>query len=97
MATDPQAELILYRRADCSLCDETKAVLDALLEERGRAGLPAPAVRELDITTDPGLERDFGHAIPVVALGDRRLDLVTSASRLRRFLSDALDPSHVGR
>jgi hypothetical protein len=46
---------------------------------------------ERDITTDPQIERDLFDRIPVVELRGRRLELATSASRLRRFLDDGLD------
>ena len=89
--TAPLPDLVLYGRAGCGLCDETRGILAALLDERARAGLAAPTLTERDITTDPAWERAFFATIPVVELGDRRLELATSAARLRRLMADVLD------
>jgi hypothetical protein len=91
MTDAPLPDLVLYGRPDCGLCDETRAVLHALLDERRRTGRSVPTLVELDIEADPALERDLGARIPVVELGERRLELVTSAARLRRLLADVLD------
>jgi Glutaredoxin-like domain (DUF836) len=91
MTHAPLPDLVLYGRPDCGLCDETRTVLHALLDERQRTGRPVPTLVELDIEADAALEREFGARIPVVELGDRRLELVTSAARLRRLLAEALD------
>jgi glutaredoxin len=93
MSGTPLPDLILYSRPDCSLCDETRELLRALLSERAAAGMPTPALRDVDIDSDPDLEREFLVRIPVVELGDRRLEIVTSAARLRRLLADVLDAS----
>ena len=89
-------DLILYGRPECGLCDEARELLRALLEERAAAGLPTPTLRDVDIESDPALERAFLASIPVVELGDRRLETVTSAAKLRRLLADVLDkaPAH---
>lgn len=83
--------LILYRRAGCSLCDEARTMLDALLDDRRARGLPAPPVDERDIDTDDAWQRAFFDRIPVVELGAARLETVTSLARLRRLLSEQLD------
>lgn len=88
--SDPPA-LILYSRPGCGLCDDVRALLLALLEQRSAAGLPAPSLEERDIETDPAWQRAYFASIPVVELGDRRLDTVTSAAALRRLLADGLD------
>ena len=90
-ASAPLPDLVLYSRDGCHLCDETRATLEALLAERGAAGLPSPTLVERDIVTDADWERQFFTTIPVVELGDRRLELATSVSRLRRLLADVLD------
>jgi len=91
MSGTPLPDLILYGRAGCGLCDEARELVRALLDERVAAGLPTPTLREVDIERDPALERAFLVSIPVVELGDRRLELVTSAAKLRRLISDVLD------
>ena len=79
--------LILYSRPGCHLCDEALAILQALLEARAVDGLPKPTLDERDITTNPDWERAYFLTIPVVELGDRRVELATSASKLRALLA----------
>ena len=93
MADAPHLDLILYSRAGCHLCDEARELLHALLDERARQGLTTPRLDEIDIESDPELERRFFTTIPVVELGDRRVELATSAAKLRRMLADVLDGS----
>jgi glutaredoxin len=93
MADAPLPDLILYSRAGCHLCDEARDLLQALLSERAGAGLRTPTLTEVDIESDPELERHYFTTIPVVELGERRLELATSAAKLRRLLSDVLDGS----
>ena len=87
----PLPDLVLYGRPGCGLCDETRALLTTLLDERAGAGRPIPTFVERDIEADPALERAFFSTIPVVELGQRRLELATSAAKLRRLMSDVLD------
>ena len=91
MADAPLPDLILYGRPGCGLCDEARRLIHGLLDERARTGRPIPTLIELDIEANPALERAFFTTIPVVALGERRLELVTSAAKLRRLLADVLD------
>ena len=93
--TSPLPELHLYTRDGCHLCAEARAVVQGLLEDRAARGQRTAALRERDITTDPEWERQFFATIPVVEIGGHRLELATSAARLRRFLDDALDGSLV--
>ena len=90
MAT-PLPELILYTRDGCHLCEDARAIVQGLLEDRAARGQRTAALHERDITTDPDLERQFLTTIPVVELAGRRLELATSPAKLRRFLADALD------
>jgi hypothetical protein len=91
MADTPLPDLILYSRADCGLCEEAREFIPALLDERARAGLPTPTLTEVDIDSDPDLQRRFIATVPVVELGDRRIELATSAAKIRRLLADVLD------
>ena len=91
MADPPRPDLILYGRAECGLCDEARELIRALLAERDRDRLPTPTLTEVDIESDPDLERRYFSTIPVVEIGDQRLELVTSTAKLRRLLSDVLD------
>ena len=87
----PLPDLVLYGRPGCGLCDETRVLLASLLDERATSGRSTPTLVERDIGADPALERAFFASIPVVELGDRRLELATSAAKLRRLMSDVLD------
>jgi hypothetical protein len=87
----PLPDLVLYARPGCGLCDETRASIRLLLEDRGDRGLPVPAFVEHDIDADPELHRQLFDRIPVVELGAGRLELATSVARLRRLLADVLD------
>jgi hypothetical protein len=91
MSDSPLPDLILYGRADCGLCDEARDLVHALIHERSAAELPIPTFREIDIDSDPAYERLYLASIPVVELGDRRLETFTSATRLRRLLAEVLD------
>ena len=95
----PLPDLVLYSRDGCGLCEDTRVTLEALLAERLAASLPTPALVERDIAGDPDLERRFFAVIPVVELGERRLELATSAAALRRLLREVLDgqPAPSGR
>ena len=93
MSDAPLPHLVLYGRAECSLCDEARALVGALLDERARGNLPIPTLVEVDIEADPDLQRRYFDTIPVVEIGDRRLELATSAARLRRLLGEVLDGS----
>lgn len=90
-APTPLPELILYTRPGCGLCDETRVLLQSLLEDRAARGQRIATVRERDIEQDEELHRALFATIPVVELGGRRLELATSAAKLRRFLADQLD------
>jgi hypothetical protein len=90
MAATPLPDLIFYSRPGCHLCEGTRETLSLILEERGEAGLAVPRVVERDITQDAARAAQFGDRIPVLELGDRRLELVASAARIRRLLTDGL-------
>jgi hypothetical protein len=92
-AAAPLPDLVLYGRPGCHLCDDARGILEALLAERTTTGRPAPRLLERDITTDPELHRAFLTTIPVVELSGRRLELATSAAKLRRLLDEVLDAS----
>jgi hypothetical protein len=87
----PLPDLILYGRPDCGLCDEARAMVIALLGDRRSKGQPAPALVERNIEADEALQRAYFASIPVIELGDRRLELATSLTKIRRLLSDVLD------
>lgn len=87
----PLPDLILYHRAGCHLCDDARATLGLLLTERDGRGLPVPAIVERDIDTNEDWHRRYAFTIPVIALGDRELELATSPAAVRHLLETVLD------
>ncbi|MEA2624674.1 MAG: threonine dehydratase [Candidatus Binatota bacterium] len=57
-----RVSLTIYGRADCELCDEMKAEIT-----EATAGVPHD-LAEVDVATDPRLERRFGLDVPVLFL-----------------------------
>ena len=87
----PLPDLLLYTRPGCELCDEARQLLGAIVVERLSVGRPTPSIVEVDIATDPALERTYLDRIPVVELAGRRIETIISAAKVRRLLSDAFD------
>jgi Glutaredoxin-like domain (DUF836) len=91
MSATPLPDLIMYGRPDCGLCAEARSIVGDLLADRAARGLRVPAFVERDIDTDPDWQRAFFASIPVIELGDRRLETVTSLAKIRRLLAEGLD------
>jgi len=91
MADAPLPDLFLYGRRGCHLCDEAHELLIALLRERTDAGQATPRLVERDIESNDEWQHAYVETIPVLELGDRRLELATSLAKIRRFLADGLD------
>jgi hypothetical protein len=79
------AELLLYTREGCCLCEGLAEKLQALQ--------PPPQLRLIDVDSDPVLQRRFGLEVPVLAqqlpAGERLLPRVPprlAAEPLRRWL-----------
>jgi hypothetical protein len=87
----PLPDLIFYTRDGCHLCDESRDLIAILLAQRAESGRPVPHVVERDITTNDDWLRSYFDSIPVVELGDRRVELALSAAKLRRLFAQALD------
>jgi hypothetical protein len=86
----PLPDLILYARPECSLCDEAREAIDLVLADRRERGLAVPGVVERNIEGDPELHRTLVERIPVVELGEQRVELVVSIGKLRRLLNEVL-------
>ena len=84
-------DLVLYSRPGCHLCEDTHTIIAALLANRASQGLTVPTLVERNIEDDDDLHRRYMFVIPVVAYGDRVLELATKPSALGRFLAEALD------
>jgi glutaredoxin len=86
----PSDVVEFYTRAGCELCDEGRAALQEVLEERAAAGRRAPPVRVIDVDLATETRRRFGEAVPVLVVGERELHLATGGTRIRSFLDEAL-------
>ena len=75
--------LVLFSRPGCHLCDEMKAVVEAVARE-----IPL-VLEQVDISGSPELERRYGKQIPVLALDGRTIAVarVTEAT-LRRVIEE---------
>lgn len=91
MAASPPPELVLYTRAGCSLCDEARHYVQALLEDRAARSQLTARLVERDIDADDALRDELFETIPVLELNGRRLELAISAARIRRFVDAELD------
>ncbi len=86
----PLPDLVLYARPECSLCDEARQAIELVIADRLERGLAVPNVIERDIESDPELHRALLERIPVVELGDQRVELVVSIGKLRRLLNEVI-------
>jgi hypothetical protein len=91
----PLPELVLYARPACSLCTEARAAIELVIADRRARGEAVPTVVERNIEDDPELHRRYLERIPVVELGDQRIELVVTVGKLRRVLSQ-WDDTRVG-
>lgn len=75
------AELVLYTRPGCHLCDEMKAVAAPLAAEG------AATLRLVDISGDKDLEERYGTEIPVLFVNGRKaFKYRVTAGELRKRL-----------
>jgi hypothetical protein len=82
--------LLFYARDGCHLCDEARADLQAVLEERVMRGDPIARVRVVDIDSYAELKGRYGDLIPVIAMNGRELTLVMGRRTISRFLDVVL-------
>jgi glutaredoxin len=61
-----KAELLLYTRKDCCLCEEMKTVLNEVA-----ARIPF-AIEEIDVDTSSSLQEKFGNEVPVLFVNGRK-------------------------
>src|SRR5919107_376443 len=84
----PLPDLLLYARPGCHLCDEAREAIELVLADRRERGLAIPGVVEHDIDADPDRHRALFDRIPVVELGDRRVELIVTVGKVRRLLNE---------
>lgn len=81
--TRPTRTLTLYSRPECHLCEQLETELYELLQGRD------VAVRIVDITEDPELEREYLIRIPVLADGATELsEYPLDRGRVERWLAE---------
>lgn len=83
----PLPDLVLYTRPGCHLCDEAREAIGLVIADRQARGLAVPELVERDIEADPDLLRRFLERIPVIELGDQRVELVVTVGKVRRLLA----------
>jgi hypothetical protein len=86
----PLPDLVLYARPGCSLCDEARVALELVIDDRRARGLPIPNVIERNIEDDPDLHRRYLERIPLVEIGEQRVELIVSVGKVRRLLNEVL-------
>ena len=85
----PLPDLVLYARPGCSLCDEAREAIEVVVTDRRARGLAVPRLEERDIESDPELHRRYLERIPVVELGNQRVELIVTVGKVRRLLNEA--------
>ena len=60
-------EIVLYTRAGCHLCDETKEII------RGAQAETPFAFHEVDIDLDPELRQRYNEEVPVVFMDGKKV------------------------
>jgi len=79
-----------YTRAGCHICDEARATLQSVLEERARRGDPIARVHFVDVADRPDLEADYGAWVPVLQVGGQKLTLSSTYRPISQFLDITL-------
>jgi glutaredoxin len=85
-STSSRHDVVLYSRPGCHLCDDARRALEQLQREPGVEA--AFELREVDIESDPVLERRFMIEIPVIEVDG---EVVTQAPVDLRAVRAALE------
>jgi len=81
------ATVTLYGKPGCCLCDDARVELERL---RARHEFH---LEEVDVSLDPGLYRDYGERIPVVAVDGREAcELGLDSAEIERLLARVAGP-----
>jgi len=83
----PLPDLVLYTRPSCHLCEEAHTAIELVIADRRARGEPVPNVIERNIEDDPELLRRYLERIPVIELGEQRVELIVSVGKIRRLLA----------
>ncbi len=74
-------KVVLYTKADCSLCEDAKALLDRLY------GRYPHLLEEIDITQDETLFARYRFQIPVLVINGRELAAPLDPGRVEQALA----------
>jgi hypothetical protein len=91
----PLPDLVLYARPGCDLCDEAREAIELVIEDRRTRGLAVPSFVERDIEVDDELHRRLLERIPVVEIGNLRVELIVTVGKVRRLLNEAFGDAAV--
>jgi hypothetical protein len=77
-----EPRITFYSRSGCHLCDDARTVVEQVCAELGESSA------EVTVDGDPGLERRFGHEVPVTFVDGKQHDYWrVDPVRLRAALS----------
>jgi Glutaredoxin-like domain (DUF836) len=79
-----------YTRTGCQICDEARATLQTVLEERAKRGDPIAHVRYVNLADRPDLEADYGAWLPVLEVRGQKLTLSSTYRPIAQFLDVTL-------
>jgi glutaredoxin len=78
------SRVVLYGKPGCCLCDDARDAVNGVRE------LHPFELEEIDVSTDPGLHREYGERIPVLVLdGEELFEFHVDAGELARRLQSA--------
>jgi glutaredoxin len=83
----PRIIITLYTRAGCGLCTEAKRELEAI------SWTTPLTLREIDIESDPALEKAYFDRIPVIEIGTTRLEAPIDPTHLAEVIRHATENS----
>jgi hypothetical protein len=86
----PRPDLVLYGRPSCSLCAEAREAVHLVIEDRLARGLAVPEIVERNIEDDAELHARYLERIPVVELGNQRVELIVTVGKMRRLMNEVL-------
>ena len=87
MSTPTSARVVVYGKPDCHLCEDALEIVARVCAELGTS------YDQVDITTDPDLQRRYGEQIPVTFVDGAQHDFWRVDERRLRA---ALDRSPAG-
>ncbi len=88
--TSPLPTLDFFTRDGCHLCEDARADLQQVLEDRVKSGDPIVRVHEINLTREPQYEERYGTLVPVLRVRDHELTLARTYRTIAEFLDRVL-------